>query len=193
METIQSRYLKREFTFTPATMQRNDGPVTIIPHNELWDIIHNQIPCEIGIAYDYNPVAVTREHCFIGCTMHDTAGRLVTEFGESTAETLTSKIANRSIVMDGLKAINQGKAPEGLLALIEQLNLFDVDEGDVSFMIAPILNAAGRMLDDGAQLSFSLLTAVKGHAGIAEHLIKINKERKAAQLDGMTAVEDICM
>ncbi|MDR0286350.1 MAG: DHH family phosphoesterase [Clostridiales bacterium] len=99
---------------------------------------------------------------------------------------------NRYIVINGLRAINQGKAPQGLLALIEQLNLFDVDESDVSFTIAPILNAAGRMRDDGAQLSFSLLTAVKGYAGIAEHMIKINEKPKIAQTDGMnTAMEMI--
>lgn len=92
METIQSRYLKRDFSFTPATMQRNDGPVTIIPHNVLWDIIHNQIT-DKEIICSYNPVAVTKEHCFIGCTMQDTAGRSVTEFGESTTETLTSNIS----------------------------------------------------------------------------------------------------
>ena len=92
MEKIHSRYLEREFTFTPATMQRNDGPVTIIPHNELWDIIHNQIK-DKSVTYDYNPVAVTKEHCFIGCTIQDTSGRIVTEFGESTADTLVSKIA----------------------------------------------------------------------------------------------------
>ena len=92
METIQSRYLKRDFTFTPATMQRNDGPVTIIPHNELWDIIHNQIS-EKGVTYDYNPVAVTKEHCFIGCTIRDNSGRSITEFGESIDGSLKSAIA----------------------------------------------------------------------------------------------------
>lgn len=98
---------------------------------------------------------------------------------------------NRDIVIRGLRALNQEKAPQGLLALVDQLNLFDVDEGDVSFTLAPIINAAGRMQDDGAHLPFSLLTALKGHAGIAETLVKINEERKLAQADGMEAVENM--
>ena len=98
---------------------------------------------------------------------------------------------NRYIVINGLRALNRKKAPQGLLELVEQLNLFDVDEGDVSFGIAPIINAAGRMQDDGAQLPFSLLTAVEGHVGIAEYLIKINEERKTAQLEGMNTATDM--
>jgi len=107
------------------------------------------------------------------------------------ADVVPLKDDNRHIVINGLRAINQEKAPQGILSLVDQLNLFDVDEGDVSFNIAPILNAAGRMSDDGARLSFSLLTAIKGHSGIADVLIKINEERKAAQLDGMNAVEEM--
>jgi single-stranded-DNA-specific exonuclease len=98
---------------------------------------------------------------------------------------------NRYIVINGLKAINQEKAPKGLLALIEQSNLFDVDEGDVSFTIAPILNAAGRMYDDGALRSFKLLTETRGLEQLAMDLIKINEERKMAQLEGMNAVEEM--
>jgi len=92
METIQSRYLKRDFSFTPATMDRADGQVTIIPHNVLWDILHNQIT-DKSLMYEYIPVSVTKDHCFIGCTIRDAGGRSVTEFGESTAETLKSSIA----------------------------------------------------------------------------------------------------
>jgi len=93
MKTIQSRYLNREFEFEPATIQRNSGPATIIPHNVLWDIIHNQIFNDQGISYDYTPIKVSKEHCFIQCTLRDVKGRLVHEFGESVAETLVTPIA----------------------------------------------------------------------------------------------------
>jgi single-stranded-DNA-specific exonuclease len=98
---------------------------------------------------------------------------------------------NRYIVTNGLRFINQGKAPQGLLFLIEQLNLFDVDEGDVSFGIAPILNASSRMYNDGAMRSFRLLTETKGLEQMAADMIKTNEERKAAQLDGLTAVDEM--
>jgi len=98
---------------------------------------------------------------------------------------------NRYIAVNGLRAINQGKAPQGLLTLIEQLNLFDADEGDVSFTLAPILNAPGRMFDDGAMRSFRLLTEKDGVFALAEELVLINEKRKLAQQDGLQAVEDL--
>ena len=98
---------------------------------------------------------------------------------------------NRYIVINGLKALNKGKAPQGLLTLIEQLNLFDVDESDVSFKIAPILNASGRMHDEGAIRSFRLLIETQGLDTLANELVTINEERKTAQNDGITAVEEM--
>lgn len=104
---------------------------------------------------------------------------------------------NRRIVIDGLRALNAGKAPKGLKTLIEQLNLFDVDEGDISFTIAPTLNAAGRMYDDGAMKPFKLLTHTYQLDSMAEELICINEKRKAIQVESMETAEqfilDNCM
>ena len=109
----------------------------------------------------------------------------------TVADVVPLKDDNRSIVQNGLHAINQGNCPQGLNELLNQLNLFDVDEGDISFTIAPILNAAGRMHDDGAIRSFKLLTESGSVSKLAEELIRINEERKAAQQNGLQVVEDM--
>ena len=98
---------------------------------------------------------------------------------------------NRKIVKEGFQAINRGKGPAGLNALLEHLNLFDVDENDISFTIGPVLNAPGRMFDDGAMLSFRMLTATECLDSAAENLIAVNEKRKAEQAENIQLAENI--
>ena len=100
---------------------------------------------------------------------------------------------NRSIVMEGLKAIKRNKAPVGLRVLIDRLGLFDIDESDISFTIGPILNAPGRMLDDGAMKSFRLLTDREFLDSKAKDLEVINDRRKELQAAGLQTAEQIIM
>jgi len=87
---------------------------------------------------------------------------------------------NRTLVMEGLKAIKQTTLP-GLLALLKvaDLNPFDLDETDVGFSICPRLNAPGRM--DDASLAIDLL--LSDDEQVAEALAKeiegLNNERKS--------------
>ena len=94
MATIQSKYLGRDFNFEPVQMSGDDGnPITIIPHNILFDIIQNQLTADEAVSYKYQVNLVSREHSFIECTMTDKKGRFIQEFGESVPETLKSDIA----------------------------------------------------------------------------------------------------
>ena len=94
MATIQSKYLGRDFNFEPVQMSGDDGnPITIIPHNILFDIIQNQLTADEAVNYKYQVNLVSRDHCFIECTMTDKKGRFIQEFGESVPETLKSDIA----------------------------------------------------------------------------------------------------
>lgn len=94
MATIQSKYLGRDFNFEPVQMSGDDGnPITIIPHNILFDIIQNQLTADESVNYKYQVNLVSRDHCFIECTMTDKKGRFIQEFGESVPETLKSDIA----------------------------------------------------------------------------------------------------
>lgn len=106
---------------------------------------------------------------------------------------------NRNIVIRGLKAMNAclsgapgNMCPYGLKALLHKLELSVVTEGDIGFKIGPVLNAAGRMHDDGAAMAFQLLTDTTGHAyRRAEEMIKINERRKAVVADGYRHCEKI--
>ena len=94
MAKIQSKYLGREFSFEPANMTGDDGnPITIIPHNILFDIIQNQLQDQELVSYEYKPHLITRDHSFVECVMSDQKGRFVREFGESVPESLKSEIS----------------------------------------------------------------------------------------------------
>ncbi len=56
---------------------------------------------------------------------------------------------NRTIVKEGLKHINQRDVTFGLQILLDRLKLNHVTEEDYGFLIGPVMNASGRMLDDG--------------------------------------------
>jgi len=86
---------------------------------------------------------------------------------------------NRIIVKEGLKLLNKSNK-QGLRILIEKtgLNNKKISSGQVGYIIAPHLNAAGRMID--AELGIRLLVSndeieIKK---ITNKLIKVNKERQ---------------
>lgn len=86
---------------------------------------------------------------------------------------------NRTIVYYGLQVLR--KSPRaGLQQLLRKLRIDQryLTEDDIAFMIAPRLNAASRM--DSPMKAFELLVAADPvSAGmLAEHLSKINDERK---------------
>lgn len=100
---------------------------------------------------------------------------------------------NRAIVMEGLKALKYNKAPIGLRTLIDRLGMFDIDESDISFTIGPILNAPGRMFDNGANKSFHLLIDRDYLDTKAKELEIINNRRKELQVEGLETAEKIIM
>jgi len=90
---------------------------------------------------------------------------------------------NRIIVKEGLQKINAGKSVVGIHALLGLLGLYEIDTNEVAFKLGPIINAAGRMKDDGAELALALLTtdSYKDAEDIANCLIAINSERQASR------------
>ncbi len=90
---------------------------------------------------------------------------------------------NRKIVIEGLNYINS-KPCKGLKAILEMTETAKVDETTCGFLLGPLLNAAGRMEDDGALLAFDVLTACRrtGAKRLKEciqELIVLNDKRKA--------------
>ena len=86
---------------------------------------------------------------------------------------------NRAIAYFGMKVLRKSPRP-GLQKLLSKMKIVqkDLTEDDVGFMLTPRLNAASRM--DNPMRAFELLsTTDEVEAGIlADHLSKINDERK---------------
>jgi single-stranded-DNA-specific exonuclease len=97
---------------------------------------------------------------------------------------------NRSLVRRGLAEVRRAKRP-GMRALLAAAKCEPerLDETDLSFRLAPRINAAGRLYraDAGVEL---FLTADEGRAGaIAEELSRANSERRATEREVDAAAE----
>lgn len=87
--------------------------------------------------------------------------------------------ANRVIVRDGLNAINRREVTKGLNALLSACQFTVINEDNIAFKLAPILNAAGRLYDDGARFSSGCLAQdEKDVPGLAAALLEANAARK---------------
>src|SRR3989338_4443283 len=86
---------------------------------------------------------------------------------------------NRTIAYFGMKVLQKNRRP-GLQKLFNKLNIDTryLAEDDITFMVAPRLNAASLM--DSPRKAFELLASTdEAEAGaLADHLSKINDERK---------------
>lgn len=80
----------------------------------------------------------------------------------------------------------------GLVALCELFNITEANEGDAGFRICPALNAPGRLLDDGATLSVSLLLEQDFDIARekAKQLKALNEERKRLVEVGVQRAEE---
>lgn len=85
---------------------------------------------------------------------------------------------NRTIVKRGLKVMQDGKAGKAIDTLIKKCDLFDIDETDIGFKIGPIINAAGRIEDDGAETAFKALALNSVTDNDIDRMIAVNEERK---------------
>lgn len=86
---------------------------------------------------------------------------------------------NRAIAYFGMKVIKKSSRP-GLQKLLKKMNIDQryLSTDDIGFMVTPRLNAASRM-DDPMRAYELLSTADEVEAGtLADHLSKINDERK---------------
>ena len=92
---------------------------------------------------------------------------------------------NRTMVAHGLKLIKKNKSKPGIYALLNQAGrqLSKLTTSDLSFAVAPRLNAAGRLTDMSLGIE-CLLTDDEGNAiEIAEKLNRLNTERRQIQDD----------
>ena len=99
---------------------------------------------------------------------------------------------NRRIVKEGLSIMRtRNDISKGLNALLLAAGIYEITETDVAFKLGPMLNAPGRMQDDGAELS--LRTLLCSDVALAKNLAaecdRINGQRKDAVADAIEYVE----
>lgn len=102
---------------------------------------------------------------------------------------------NRKIVIEGLKELNQNPC-KGIKAILTETETEYVDEMTCGFLLGPMINAAGRMEDDGPMVAFDLLTASnrEGSCSIetnASALVEYNTKRKALVAEALESTEEI--
>lgn len=97
---------------------------------------------------------------------------------------------NRSLVRRGLGEIRRAKRP-GIRALLEasKCDPERLDEGDLSFRLAPRINAAGRLYRADAGVELFLTEDERRAEAIAEELGRANSERRATEREVDTAAE----
>lgn len=108
---------------------------------------------------------------------------------------------NRFIVKKGIEAMTGNGKTTGLAALLERCG-FDtyITSKDIGFKIAPILNAPGRLVDDGAMVSLRQLVYVGNMDTarlMANNLYEMNETRKEKKAEGLEVlgkiIQDDCM
>lgn len=101
---------------------------------------------------------------------------------------------NRNIVRDGIKSMTtKDGRTSGLYALLNECCLESyLNAKNIGFKIAPIINAPGRLFDDGATKSLKVLAFDGDYQqaqSLAQQLVALNEERKTLAKEGTDAVE----
>jgi len=88
---------------------------------------------------------------------------------------------NRTMVKAGLQVMEKSNRP-AIKVLRERLVLRGINEEDIGFKIAPLINSAGRMSDPLIALEFLLSNTQEEASYQLDYLIELNEKRKQQQL-----------
>ncbi len=104
---------------------------------------------------------------------------------------------NRILVRQGLRRINSGRCRFGIRTLLEsgKRQIGKITEQDLGFIVAPRLNAAGRLDDITIGIKCLISDNRNEVIGYVEQLERLNRERRALQTkmldEAMSIVEDL--
>lgn len=100
---------------------------------------------------------------------------------------------NRVLVRAGLEVLSEKRRP-GIFALCERCGIADraVLTEDISFKLAPRINASGRLGAPVVGVELLLAGTAQDAQKPAESLDRFNTERKALELQALEAIEDQC-
>lgn len=144
--------------------------------------------CGAGIAYKLAVKLLGKEHKLIPKLTSLAAIATIADVMSLTEE-------NRKIVKDGLShMVTYAGRTTGLGALLERCDMDKyISEKNIAFKIGPIINAAGRMSDDGAITSFETISfnsRIDTAKEMAESLYQINEDRKTLKETGLKLVRE---
>ncbi|MCI0501743.1 MAG: single-stranded-DNA-specific exonuclease RecJ [Epsilonproteobacteria bacterium] len=97
------------------------------------------------------------------------------------ADVMPMKSLNKTIVKRGLQELSNTSRP-AIVAIRERFNLKNINEEDIGFKIAPLINCAGRMEDASIALEFLLSFDEYEANEQLDYLIELNENRKKEQL-----------
>ncbi len=95
----------------------------------------------------------------------------------TVADVVPLSIINRILVKKGIEEINKRHRP-GIRALLENLSVKEVNSFDVSFQIAPRINAAGRLDDAKKAVKLLISRDLQQSRQLAKELENLNRKRQ---------------
>ncbi len=109
----------------------------------------------------------------------------------TVADLMPLRGENMLLVKAGLKIIQKNPAPY-LLSLLSHLELLgkQITSKDISYYLAPLINASGRMGRPDVALSLFLAEDKSEIERLSKELIKMNKERKSSTEETLLKVKD---
>lgn len=141
--------------------------------------------CGAGIAYKIASQMITTRRFQEQCCVIAAIG--------TVADAMKLVEDNRQIVGEGLNLIQQGKANNGIKALIKGLQIDPafISADDIGYRIAPVLNAPGRLFDEGAEIAFKMLSSTDANGEErAKEIIALNEQRKALVDDAVSRINE---
>lgn len=91
---------------------------------------------------------------------------------------------NRILVKEGVKRIREKRCSKGIIAIIEltKLSIADINAIDLGFVIAPKINAAGRLSDISQGVRCLIVDDIEVARRYAKNLEQFNIQRREKQL-----------
>lgn len=139
--------------------------------------------CGAGLAYKFAQQMIPYAHSLLEKMLSLAAIATIADVMPLTGD-------NRIIVRDGLKALNSGKVTQGLNSLLQACDFMVIKEDDIGYKVAPILNAIGRLQDNGAMYACGCIAQDdKPMDSLAAKLLDVNQQRKKMVEKEMLNVE----
>ena len=175
---IMDHHLPRR-SFSEGGLASNDLPRAYAILNPKTDNYPEKMLCAAGVVFKFVQGFVHKYSEYFGIKDGNEKWMLDMAGLATLADMVPLLGENRAMVYFGMKVLKKSSRP-GLQKLLSKMKIDQkyLSEDDLGFMVTPRLNAASRM-DDPMRAYELLATDDEAEAGVlADHLSKINDERK---------------